>query len=189
MEDAPDGRFFFRGFLLGILQPHRKRGRGLRPLSFVAIEIRAKDKEKKMARCCKCGRVCDTTYASNSNYFCKACWKKRHSSEVDPLAALMINAFVHVGLPTAGIVAIFIVCHFVMGFVHEKFGLSKEMCGYIWLGVSTVLSSPLIIKALRGLWMTWCATHWILKIIFCVCCPPLIILLVIEWLIKRFRKH
>jgi len=44
MEDAPDGCFFFRGFLLGILQPHRKRGRGLRPLSFVAIEIRAKGK-------------------------------------------------------------------------------------------------------------------------------------------------
>ena len=48
MENAPDGRFFFRGFLLGILQPHRKRGRGLRPLSFAANETRAKGRKRKM---------------------------------------------------------------------------------------------------------------------------------------------
>ena len=38
----PYGRIFFPWFLLGILQPHLNCGRGVRPLSFVANETRAK---------------------------------------------------------------------------------------------------------------------------------------------------
>ena len=40
----PSGRIFFPWFLLGILQPHLDCGKGLRPLSFAAIETRAKGK-------------------------------------------------------------------------------------------------------------------------------------------------
>ena len=142
-----------------------------------------------MAHCHKCGRVCDTTYVSNSKYFCKDCWDSMPNGGVDPLASFVINMVVHVGLPIIGIAVIFIICQLAVGFVSEKIGLSKVMSGYIWLGVSSVLALPLLLKALRGLWTTWREMHWILKTFFCVCCPPLIILLIIEWLIKRFSKR
>lgn len=142
-----------------------------------------------MAHCHKCGRVCDTTYASNSKYFCKACWESLPNGGVDPLVAFVINMVVRVGLPIIGIAAIFIICQFAVGFVSEKIGLAKEMSAYVWIGVSTVLSVPFVIKALRGLWTAWSEMHWLLKTFFCVCCPPLIILLIIEWIIKCFRKR
>lgn len=142
-----------------------------------------------MAHCHKCGRVCGTTYVSNSRYFCKACWDSLPNGGVDPLSGFVINMVVHVGLPIIGIAAIFIVCQLLVGFVSEKFGLTKEISGCVWLGVSAVLSLPLLIKALRGLWTTWCVMHWLLKTFFCVCCPPLVILLIMEWLIKLFRKR
>ena len=142
-----------------------------------------------MARCHKCGKVCDTTYVSNSKHFCKACWDKLPSGGGDPLNDLVLSVFVSIILPIIGIVAIFMLCRFAVVFASEKFGLPQEMCGYVWLGASSVLSLPFVIIALRGLWMTWCEMHWILKTFFCVCCPPLIILLIIEWLIKRFSKR
>ena len=49
----PYGRIFFPRFLLGILQPHLDRGRGLRPLSFAANGTRAKG-EKGMSRFANC---------------------------------------------------------------------------------------------------------------------------------------
>ena len=38
----PSGRVFFPRFLPGILQPHRNRGRRLRPLSFAANGVEGK---------------------------------------------------------------------------------------------------------------------------------------------------
>jgi len=142
-----------------------------------------------MAHCYKCGKVCDATYVSNSKYFCKACWDKLPNRGLDPFSAFVLSVLVRVILPIVGIAAIWIVCQFAVMFVHEKLGLTKEMCGYIFLGASTVLSLPLVIIVLKGMWVTWGETHWLLKAFFCVFCPPLIILLIIEWLIKCFHKR
>ena len=142
-----------------------------------------------MAYCHKCGKVCDTTYVSNSKHFCKSCWDKLPSRGLDPLNAFILSLLVRVILPIIGIAAIWIVCQFAVMFMHEKLGLPKEMSGYIFLGASTVLSLPLVIIVLKGLWVTWGEAHWLLKAFFCLCCPPLIILLIVEWLIKRFHKR
>ena len=45
VEDAPVGRFFFRGFSQGFPGPHRKHGRGLRPLSLPRNQQGARKEE------------------------------------------------------------------------------------------------------------------------------------------------
>ena len=44
VENAPNGRIFFRGFSLGFPGPHQNCGKGLRPLSFAAIGTRAEER-------------------------------------------------------------------------------------------------------------------------------------------------
>ena len=189
MENAPAGRFFFRGFLLGILQPHQKRGRGSRPLSFAVNETRANGRKKEMARCSKCGKVCGTDYkTAGGSYVCKACWDKLPNGE-DPFSAFVLNLLVLVGLPIIGIAAIWFVLAAIVVYGPEKLGLPNVWCFYIWLGASTVLSIPLAIRTLKGLLWTWGEAHWFLKVVFCILCPPLVILLIIEWLLKRSHKR
>ena len=74
----PYGRFFFRGFLPGFLQPHRKRGRECRPFSFLRNrqegEWKGSDMERRTSKAFKkwmtnedIGRsVYDRTYAQGT---------------------------------------------------------------------------------------------------------------------------
>ena len=143
-----------------------------------------------MARCCKCGKICDTDYkTSEGKYVCEKCWENLPGAADIVLVPFILSLFVRVILPILGIGAIWMLCQFAVMFAHEKLGISKEMCGYIWLGVSTVFSLPLVIIVLKGLWVTWGVAHWILKTFFCICCPPLVVLAVIHWLIKRSHKR
>ena len=143
-----------------------------------------------MAHCCKCGKICDTDYKTSEGYYvCEACWENQPSAADIVLVPFIRSLFVRVILPVLGIAAIWFALAAIVVYGPEKLGLPNEWCLYIWLGASTMLSIPLVIIVLKGLWVTWCVTHWILKTFFCVCCPPLIILAVIHWLIKRSHKR
>ena len=167
---------------------------GIAPSFFCRNRNKGKKRKRKMAHCCKCGNVCGTDYQTafqtvgKNNYLCKACWERQRKDAADLMKGLGYF-FVHLVLPVVGIVVIWSVCQVAVGIAHEKLGLSNEMCMYIWLGSSLVLSVPLVIKVFKTLWKMWDELHWFYKAFFCLLCPPLIILLIIGWVIKRCHKH
>ncbi len=145
--------------------------------------------------CSVCGKTCGTTYAKafqsgkrEENLLCKECWEKQRKDAAD-FARGLWYLFVHLLLPILGIVAICVVGQIAVGFVHDKFGLSKTICGYLWLGMSAALSIPFAIMILKTLWKFWSELHWFMKTVLCIVCPPFILLVIIELLIKCFRKH
>ena len=72
----------------------------------------------------------------------------------------------------------------------ERFGLelANTTKSYILLGTASLLSIPLVIIVLKTLWKIWVEMNWLSKTIFCIICPPLLILVVLQFLIKRFHR-
>lgn len=198
MEDAPVlWALFLPWILQGILQPHQKHGKELRPLSFAVSEPWGQ-KETMMTHCSKCGKVCDHTYKSafqstltkEKYYLCKACWEQQREDAAD-FAKGIGFLFVHLVLPIIGICAIFIGCSIALVSVSEMFDLklSDATSISICCGTSLVLSIPLIVKVCKTLMKIWSALGLFMQVLLCLVCPPLIVFPVIQLICRFFHRN
>jgi len=154
------------------------------------------EKKKMQYYCSNCGKPCGKTYAKvfqsgkrEENLLCKSCWEQQRKDAAE-LAKGVGYLIVHLVLPLVGIVAIFVGCGIAMGAISERFGLelANTTKSYILLGTASLLSIPLVIIVLKTLWKIWVEMNWLSKTIFCIICPPLLILVVLQFLIKLFRR-
>ena len=154
--------------------------------------------EKEMQYyCSNCGKPCGKTYAKvfqsgarEDNLLCKACWEQQKKDASD-LAKGIGYLLVHLVLPLAGIIAIFVVCGIALSMISDKFGLilTDTTKSYVLIGTATVLSIPLLIMILKTLWRLWREMHWLMKTVFCIICPPLVILVALQLLLGLFRRQ
>ena len=153
--------------------------------------------------CANCGKPCGKTYSKafrsgkrEDNYLCKSCWEQQRKDAADFVKGVGY-LLVHLILPLIGIVAIivaaFVGCGIALEAISEKFGLelANTTRAYIHLGTVgavSLLTIPLVVKVLKTLWKMWVETSWLFKVIFCIICPALLVLVVLQFLLKLFRR-
>ena len=146
--------------------------------------------------CSNCGKPCGKTYTKafgtvgENNLLCKSCWEQQRKDAAD-LAKGIGYLLVHLVLPLVGIVAIFVVCGIALGIISDKFGLTLTNTTkyYVLMGTATLLSIPLVIMVLKTLWRLWREMHWLMKTVFCIICPPLVVLVVLQLLLGLFHRQ